>query len=82
MVAMISKILIVQNSASGDAARFVDVAPKHWAKEIIETAAKAGILEGKSQNQFEPDANLTRAEALTVIIRMLRENPTIDQLLG
>ncbi|MDP9701528.1 hypothetical protein J2T16_004470 [Paenibacillus intestini] len=82
MVAMISKILIFQNSVSGDAATFVDVAPKHWAKEIIETAAKAGILEGKSQNRFEPDANLTRAEALTVIMRMLRENPTIDQLLG
>ncbi|KAA8787601.1 S-layer homology domain-containing protein [Paenibacillus amylolyticus] len=82
MVAMISKILIVQNSAPGDAATFVDVAPKHWAKEIIETAAKSGLLEGKSQNRFEPDANLTRAEALTVIMRMLRENPTIDQLLG
>jgi hypothetical protein len=82
MVAMISKILIFQNSASGDAATFVDVAPKHWAKEIIEAAAKAGLLEGKSQNRFEPGDNLTRAEALTVIMRMLRENPTIDQLLG
>ncbi|MBB6024891.1 hypothetical protein HNR77_006037 [Paenibacillus sp. JGP012] len=82
MVAMISKILIFQNSPSGDAATFVDVAPKHWANEIIEAAAKSGLLEGKSQNRFEPDANLTRAEALTVIMRMLRENPTIDQLLG
>ncbi|WP_145328641.1 S-layer homology domain-containing protein [Paenibacillus xylanexedens] len=82
MVAMISKILIFQNSASGDAATFVDVAPKHWAKEIIEAAAKAGLLEGKSPNRFEPNANLTRAEALTMIMRMLRENPTIDQLLG
>nr|WP_145403252.1 S-layer homology domain-containing protein [Paenibacillus xylanexedens] len=82
MVAMISKILIFQNSASGDVATFVDVAPKHWAKEIIEAAAKAGLLQGKSQNRFEPDANLTRAEALTMIMRMLRENPTIDQLLG
>ncbi|WP_127539572.1 S-layer homology domain-containing protein [Paenibacillus illinoisensis] len=82
MAAMISKILIFQNTPSGDAATFVDVAPKHWAKEIIEAAAKAGLLEGKSQNRFEPDANLTRAEALTVIMRMLRKNPTIDQLLG
>ncbi|WP_433708353.1 S-layer homology domain-containing protein [Paenibacillus illinoisensis] len=82
MAAMISKILIFQNTPSGDAATFVDVAPKHWAKEIIEAAAKTGLLEGKSQNRFEPDANLTRAEALTVIMRMLRENPTIDQLLG
>ncbi|MEN1985666.1 S-layer homology domain-containing protein [Paenibacillus hubeiensis] len=82
MVAMISKILIFQDSPSGDAPTFVDVAPKHWAKEIIEAAARAGLLEGKSQNRFEPDANLTRAEALTVIMRILRENPTIDQLLG
>ncbi|MGF6355834.1 hypothetical protein ABIE27_003749 [Paenibacillus sp. 4624] len=52
------------------------------AKEIIEAAAKAGLLEDKSPNRFEPDANLTRAEALTVIMCMLRKNPTIDQLLG
>ena len=82
MVAMISKILIFQNIQPGDAATFVDVAPQHWAKEIIEVAAKAGVLEGKGQNRFEPDANLTRAEALTVIMRMLRENPTINKLLG
>ncbi|UPK45451.1 S-layer homology domain-containing protein [Paenibacillus pabuli] len=82
MVAMISKILIFQNIQSGDAATFVDVVPQHWAKEIIELAAKAGIIEGKGENRFEPDANLTRAEALTVIMRMLRENPTINKLLG
>ncbi|WP_405155831.1 S-layer homology domain-containing protein [Paenibacillus sp. FSL K6-0108] len=82
MVAMISKILILQNIQSDDTATFVDVAPQHWAKEIIELAAKAGIIEGKGENRFEPDANLTRAEALTVIMRMLRENPTINKLLG
>ncbi|WP_339850318.1 S-layer homology domain-containing protein [Paenibacillus sp. FSL W7-1088] len=82
LVSMISKILIFQNIQPGDAATFVDVAPQHWAKEIIELAAKAGIIEGKGQNRFEPDANLTRAEALTVIMHMLRENPAINKLLG
>ncbi|WP_052098185.1 S-layer homology domain-containing protein [Paenibacillus stellifer] len=82
MVAMISKILILQESKSGEANMFVDVAPQHWANKIIEEATTAGIIQGKGQNRFEPDANLTRAEALTVIMRVLREDPIINNLLG
>ncbi|MNM27325.1 Cellulosome-anchoring protein precursor [compost metagenome] len=82
MVAMISKILILQESKSGEAHTFVDVAPQHWANKIIEEATTAGIIQGKGQNRFEPDANLTRAEALTVIMRVLREDPIINNLLG
>ncbi|MBY9079200.1 S-layer homology domain-containing protein [Paenibacillus sp. HN-1] len=82
MVAMISKILILQDSKSGEAHTFVDVAPQHWANKIIEEATNAGIIQGKDQNHFAPEDNLTRAEALTVIMRMLRQDPTINNLLG
>ncbi|WP_336787952.1 S-layer homology domain-containing protein [Paenibacillus sp. MMO-177] len=81
MAAILSKIIVLQ-SHSGEANTFLDVAPQHWAKKMIEEAAAAGIIQGKGQNQFAPDDNLTRAEALTVILRVLKKDPVISDLLS
>ncbi|WP_164775508.1 S-layer homology domain-containing protein [Paenibacillus glycanilyticus] len=80
MVAILSKILILQSN-SGEANTFIDVTPQYWAKAIIEEAAAAGIIQGKGENRFAPNDNLTRAEALTVILRVMKKDPVISGLL-
>jgi hypothetical protein len=50
--------------------RFSDVA-SNWASEQINAFASAGIIKGKGDDTFAPDANATRAESVTVIIRLL-----------
>ena len=50
---------------------FTDMAFKpvdHWSNDAIYTVAALGIMNGFDGN-FEPDANLTRAEALAMIFR-------------
>ncbi|WP_336771070.1 S-layer homology domain-containing protein [Paenibacillus sp. MMO-58] len=79
MIAMISKIFIMQENKSGNS--FDDVTAEHWANKIIEEAAYAGIIQGKGKNLFAPNDNLTRAEALTVILRVLKQDPEISDLL-
>ncbi|NIK66994.1 S-layer homology domain-containing protein [Paenibacillus sp. BK720] len=81
MVAILSKILIMQSN-SGESNTFIDIAPQHWAKKMIEEATAAGIIQGKGGNRFAPDDTLTRAEALTVILRVMKKDPVISDLLG
>jgi len=42
-----------------------------WAKNEIAAAVNAGLVSGKGGNRFEPNASATRAEALTLIMRVL-----------
>ncbi|MGE5391827.1 MAG: S-layer homology domain-containing protein, partial [Deltaproteobacteria bacterium] len=51
-------------------ASFKDVAVDYWAANYIETAAKAGYLKGFSDGTFRPDQNLTRAQAISLIMRL------------
>jgi hypothetical protein len=50
---------------------FSDVPANHWAAEDIKAAADAGIVKG-SDGAFRPDAQMTRAEAVVMIMRALR----------
>ncbi|RIE02929.1 NEAT domain-containing protein [Cohnella faecalis] len=45
-----------------------------WAQKEIAAAVKAGLIQGKVGNRFDPNATATRAEALTLIIRLLERN--------
>ncbi|MBB6633138.1 NEAT domain-containing protein [Cohnella thailandensis] len=42
-----------------------------WARGAIAAVAEAGLMEGKDNNRFDAKAGLTRAEALTLIVRLL-----------
>ncbi|MHA6481204.1 S-layer homology domain-containing protein [Paenibacillus sp. strain BS8-2] len=42
-----------------------------WAKNEISAAVAVGLIQGKDGNIFDPNATATRAEALTLIIRLL-----------
>ena len=48
-------------------AGFTDVTTDHWAAEYIETMKTLGIVSGKSETSFEPEANITRAEFVKMI---------------
>ena len=53
----------------------------HWAEDAINRAAAAGWIKGDN-GKFRPDDKITRAEAVTLINRMLGRQPeTVDDLL-
>ena len=47
----------------------------HWAKAYIERAAELGWISGFQDGTFRPDAYITRAQAVTMINRMLNRIP-------
>ena len=59
----------VENSGS-----FSDISG-HWAENEIERAAAFGWISGYPDGTFRPDARITRAEALTMINRVLCRMP-------
>ncbi|MGI2295714.1 chondroitinase-B domain-containing protein [Paenibacillus sp. GXUN7292] len=44
-----------------------------WASEAVSQASAAGIIEGRGLNRFMPGGTATRAEAVTVLLRMLEK---------
>ena len=56
---------------------FTDIAG-HKDKMCIEALASRGIITGKTEDRFEPDGTMTRAEFATVIVRLIgKENSEI-----
>lgn len=55
---------------SGTAYAYTDV-EGHWAEKEIKNLSLNGIINGYSDNSFKPDINMTRAELVTVINRIL-----------
>lgn len=43
----------------------------HWAQNSTEILATAGIIKGKTESLFVPDASITRAEFIALIVRAL-----------
>lgn len=61
-------------SAAGAPVSFRDIIG-HWAAANIRTAASNGWVNGYEDGTFRPDQNVTRAEAVTMVNRMLGRNP-------
>lgn len=69
--------------ADGDKtlAAFSDIA-NHWAKDEISVAYNNGWVDGYPNGTFGPQRNITRAEAVTLVNRVLNRKPeTEDDLL-
>ena len=47
---------------------------RYWAKDVIEKVSTSGLMNGYEDDTFKPNNKLTRAEAVTVINRMLQRN--------
>ena len=52
---------------------FKDVKMDYWAYEDIEFVYENGLMIGKSEKIFEAESNLTRAELVTVIVRIIEK---------
>lgn len=67
---------------TGATAAFNDIA-NHWARDEINYAAALGWVNGWTDGGFHPDVAITRAEAMTLVNRVLNRNPrSKDALLG
>ncbi|WP_138494824.1 S-layer homology domain-containing protein [Paenibacillus pinistramenti] len=49
----------------------------HWAQDMINTAKTAGLIKGYSDSTFKPDNDLTRAEFVTAVNRMIGRGPLL-----
>ena len=61
---------------------FTDVTAANWYNNAISTTANAGWVSGYPDGTFRPNAYITRAEAVTLINRMLDRTPDTNHLLA
>lgn len=54
---------------------FKDVEADHWAYNEILALVNSSLMEGYPDNTFKPDNNITRAEVMTVINKLLGRKP-------
>lgn len=65
--------------AQKGASRFSDVSNAHWAVPYINYVAKTGIIVGYPDGTFHADEEITYAQAITVILRVLGyDETTVD----
>ncbi|WP_127493281.1 S-layer homology domain-containing protein [Paenibacillus glycanilyticus] len=70
MTVIATRVLKLKTNESG-AIPFKDTESiQAWAKPYIAAAVQAGIIQGQGNNRFAPDASTSRAEAVTLILRM------------
>lgn len=53
---------------------------RSWNQENIKLAFAAGLIEGRSADQFVPEGMVTRAEATAILIRMLSLDPALNPI--
>ena len=49
---------------------FSDVTPDKWYESSVASAYELGFMKGSSDSAFEPEGNMTVAEAITIASRM------------
>lgn len=65
-----NKIPEITKREKNGAKTFSDIS-KHSSKDEIEELASRGIINGKSEDLFEPDATMTRAEFAAIVVQSL-----------
>jgi hypothetical protein len=69
--AVLEKLPAAEKPQQTNTRTFVDI-QTHWAKLEIEKLAAAQIIDGVDDSHFQPDANMTRAQFVTLIAKALR----------
>ena len=60
--------------------RFSDISG-NWARRYINQAAEAGLIYGYTDGTFRPDQNITRAETIVMVNRILGRSASADTVL-
>ena len=66
------------DKANTTTADFSDIA-SHWAKNEISAASNNGWINGYPDGTFRPDNQITRAEAMTLVNRVLKRLPETEE---
>lgn len=61
-----------------DSTYFEDVTSEHWALAYINAAYENKLIEGYEDKTFRPDEEVTYAEAITMVIRMLGYRSNVE----
>ncbi|NCB63638.1 MAG: S-layer homology domain-containing protein [Clostridia bacterium] len=62
--------------------KFTDVPATHWASGYIDFCTNMGILAGKGNNKFEPDATVTGTEAAKMLLILIGYDAANSNLTG
>ncbi len=79
MAAIVRKVKNIPPS-EGNNISFADVSSSHWAYPIIESLIEPGLFVGYPDGTFKPEQIMTRAEALTVLMKLSGGDPTAEQV--
>lgn len=66
-----------QASLTQATSEFTDI-DSHWAESFIQTAASLKLMNGYLDHTFRPNQSLTRAEAVTIVNRLLGRRPLTE----
>ncbi len=55
---------------------FPDIDESHWAYNYIISLSNSGLMQGYEDKTYRPENNITRAEVMTVINKILGRNPS------
>ncbi|WP_160499501.1 immunoglobulin-like domain-containing protein [Paenibacillus dendrobii] len=75
MAAIVTRWLGLKEAAGTTAASDIKDIQGHWAEKDLKLVIQAGIMKGMPDGTFRPDKPLTRAEAVTVLNRILKRGP-------
>ncbi len=64
--------------ASQGVSKFPDVSTSHWANGYINAATSQNLIIGREDGTFDPDSPITYQDAITILIRALGYEPTVD----
>lgn len=78
---VLGSMLIGASSAAAEE-RFVDLQHSKWAEDGIEYMAKRGTVAGYGNGIFKPEAQVTRAQAVTFMVRELYPEQLQKEVVG
>ncbi len=83
-VTMVFRLLkdSVRTSNLTEANSFYDVNESDWFNTAVSTLASMGIVEGRTETEFMPNANITRAEFATIFARLAEFDAVAEQNYG
>ena len=77
MAILISVCMLISVSATALAADFADT-QGHWAEEAIDRWSSAGVVNGVSDDNFNPNGTMTRAEAAEMFANLMQIAESAD----